>query len=391
MKSKSIAIITTGRQDYGILRSTIIALSKDCRFRVLLWVGGMHLCRSYGRTIDVIRGDGVPIDAKIKTIGRRSSAPRELAAMVVRASQLMESKRPDSVLLLGDRYETLGAAVAATLCRVPIIHLYGGEETVGAIDNVMRHAITKMSHLHLVSHAAYAKRIVQMGEAREDVIVVGAGGLDNLMREDLPDRAALEAVLGVELKRPVVVVTVHPTTLGKAGVEEVRAVAAAMEAVNGTYIVTLPNSDSGAGAIRAFWGKWARKRQRVLVVESLGERVYCGLLKVADAVLGNSSSALVEAPAAGVPVVNVGDRQMGRLRPGVVRDVRPVARCIVSGLKWAMGPRARADAVSARQLFPSGPVGPRIVEALAAWRVPNPPRKMFCDWEGVGSTVSGVK
>jgi UDP-hydrolysing UDP-N-acetyl-D-glucosamine 2-epimerase len=282
-------------------------------------------------------------------------------------------------VLLGDRYETFAAALAATLGRVPVVHLYGGEETEGAIDNAIRHALTKLSHLHLVSHETHARRVLQMGEPEDTVVVVGAAGLDNLHRSDLPGRAELENRLGLALESPVVAVTLHPATLGDDPGTEVRALSAAMERVPATYIVTLPNADAGGDVIREHWARWARGRARVVVVDALGETFYWSLLRSADAVLGNSSSGIIEAPAAGLPVINVGDRQRGRLRSAHVEDVPAEANAIEAGLRAVLAPDARQRYQAMPPLYPAGPSAPRIVQALAAWRIPNPPRKRFHD------------
>lgn len=379
---RRIAVLTTGRQDYGLLRSTLLHLQGDPRFDLLLWAGGMHLSPRFGRTVDRIHDDGLPIDAEIDILGEASDPPAESARTIVDMAAVLESKHPAALLVLGDRYETVSAAIAATLCRVPIAHLHGGEETEGAIDNAFRHAVTKMSHLHLVSHATHAARVKQMGEAPETVVIVGAPGLDNLYRSDLPNVEALSGRLGVDLKPPVVVVTLHPATLGSDPVSEVTALAGAMERVPATYVITQPNSDRGGDEIRRFWTSWAAGRAGVALVQALGDAAYFGLLRAADAVLGNSSSGIIEAPAAGLPVVNVGDRQAGRLRTEHVHDVPADAGAIERVLTSCLASGARERFRTLPSHYPPGPAAPKIVEALANWDIPNPPRKKFYDLTG---------
>src|SRR5439155_22775426 len=193
----------------------------------------------------------------------------------------------------------------------------------------------------------------------------------------LPDRAALARDLVCSLEPPVVVVTMQPTTLGCDSVTDVAAVADALTQVVATYIVSQPNADEGGAAIRAFWLEWARGRARVRVVDSLGAARLWGLFQIADAVLGNSSSGIIEAPAAGVPAVNVGDRQKGRLRPPSVEDVPAEADAIVAALRRAITPERKAWAASLPPVYPAGPAASRIVEAVAEWRPPVPPRKRF--------------
>jgi UDP-hydrolysing UDP-N-acetyl-D-glucosamine 2-epimerase len=370
---KRIAILTTGRQDYGILRSTIRLLRERSAPECLVWAGGMHLSPRFGNTVQHIENDGVAVTRRLPFVAEPPSPPDDSAGALVAVARALAEDRPDALMLLGDRSETLAAAMAATLARVPIVHLHGGEETEGAVDNAFRHAITKLSHLHLVSHEEHAARVRQMGEDPASVVVVGAPGLDNLRRTDLPSRDAVARDLKARLDDPLVLVTVHPATLGGEPLAEVTAVAEAMEAVEACYVVTAPNADAGGAEIRAFWesraGRW---KGNVVFVDSLGEARYWALLRSACAVLGNSSGFVIEAPAAGVPVVNVGDRQKGRLRSGFVRDVPADAGAITAALREVMGHRrddpAHGQAASSAE---------RIAAALDAWRVPKPPRKTF--------------
>lgn len=376
---RRIAVLTTGRQDYGILRSTILALRDDPRFELSCWAGGMHLKAAFGRTVDNIRADGVQVATELDFMGETPDPSAESAAAVRETSRAIEAKRPDAMLLLGDRTETFAAGFAATVKGVPIAHLHGGEESEGAIDNALRHALTKLSHLHLTSHELHAKRVRQMGEPADSVKVVGAAGLDNLHRTDLPDRAALEKHLGIALPDPVVAVTLHATTLGGDAATEVSTLSAAMERVPATWVITQPNSDAGGAIIRAHWSAWGKGRARTAVVDALGEKNYWGLLKIASAVLGNSSSGIIEAPAAGLPVVNVGDRQRGRLRTAHVVDVPVDAAAVERALKTVLEPKERERMRGLPGHYLAGPAAPRIVEALAAWSIPRPPRKKFED------------
>lgn len=376
---RRIAVLTTGRQDYGILRSTLLALRDDPATELLVYAGGMHLLPRFGRTIDAVRADGYASIRELDFVSEPPEPAGDASRALAVVAQALEDDRPDALLMVGDRSETLAAGLAATLRSVPIVHLHGGEETEGAVDNAIRHAVTKLASLHFVTHEAHAARVRQLGEPPETVIVAGAAGLDNLYRTDLPDLDALSAHLGMPLSAPLVVVTVHPTTLASDGPNEVTAIADAMAAVPATYVVTLPNADAGGVEIRAFWERWAAGRPNVKLVDALGEMRYWALLRHADAVLGNSSSGIIEAPAAGVPVVNVGDRQLGRLRPASVRDVPVDSTVIEAALRDAVRPESRAEAARTPPLFPAGPAAPRILAGLHAWRVPVPPRKRFND------------
>jgi UDP-hydrolysing UDP-N-acetyl-D-glucosamine 2-epimerase len=375
--ARTIAVLTTGRQDYGILRSTLLLLRDHPAFRLLLWVGGMHLQERFGRSADLIRRDGFDIARELPFVGEPPDPSRDASCALEQVATALAEDRCDALLLVGDRAETLAAAFAATIAALPIIHVHGGEESEGAIDNAMRHAITKLSHLHLVSHEVHARRVRQMGEDPLTVVVVGAPGLDNLYRTDLPTRCVLERELGCALTPPVVVVTLHPTTLGGDPRSEVEAVAGAMEAVPAAYIVTQANADAGGTVIRDFWRQWVTGRRNVVLADGLGEARYWGLLGLASAVLGNSSSGLAEAPAAGVPAINVGDRQLGRLRGTGVCDVPAEPEPIAAALRRAITLSQTRQTAGIHAPYPSGPAAPRIVEAIAAWHPPSPPRKRF--------------
>jgi UDP-N-acetylglucosamine 2-epimerase (non-hydrolysing) len=368
-------VLSTGRQDWGILRSTCALLRDDEGFDLRLIAGGMHCARAYGRTIDAIREEGFAPSETLAWIpdDRPSTAEEQAGAALQMIGGALERQKPEALLLVGDRFEIAAAAVAGTLATLPLVHVHGGEESEGAFDNNFRHAITKLSHLHLVSHPAHRERVIAMGEDPQSVHVVGAPGLDNLHRPDLPDRTALEAALGIELRSPVVVVTLHPATLGGDPAGEADAVGRAMDAVEATYVITMPNSDPGSEAIRRRLSAAPAAPRRV-AVEALGERRFWGLLRLAAAVLGNSSSALIEAPLLAVPAVNVGERQRGRIRGGNVIDCPAAPEAIAAALRKALDPSFRA-ALAPVSPFGDGRAAGRIREVLARWRPPRPPVK----------------
>jgi UDP-hydrolysing UDP-N-acetyl-D-glucosamine 2-epimerase len=375
---RRLAVLTTGRQDYGILRSTILLLRRTPGFEVAVWAGGMHLQRRFGEPLAALKRDGVPVARVLPFLAEPPSPMADTAAALAQVGAALMEDAPDALVLVGDRTEVLAAGLAATLAKVAIVHLHGGEESEGAIDNTCRHALTKLSHLHLVSHRVHADRVIRMGEDPASVVVVGAPALDHAYRDDLPGIEALSEDLGVRLEPPVVVVTMHPATLGGPSGEEVAAVAGAMARVPATYVVTAPNADAGGAEIGDYWRRWAKDRERVALVDALGDRRYWAMLRLADAVLGNSSSGIIEAPALGVPVVNVGDRQRGRLRYGPVTDVPAAEDAVTTALREALATGRRAPGEDLGG-YPVAPVAPRIVEALRRWEIPRPARKRFRD------------
>jgi UDP-N-acetylglucosamine 2-epimerase (non-hydrolysing) len=377
-RERTIAVLTTGRQDWGILRSVCLAIGATPGLRLVLAAGGMHLAAAHGHTVDTIRDDGFTVDAELAWLPATGDAvipgPDQAGAALAAVGAWLHGARPDALVLAGDRLETAAAALAATLEAVPIVHLHGGEQTLGAFDDALRHAITKLAHLHLVSHQEHRLRVIALGEDPSSVHVVGAPGLDNLHRADLPDRAELERRLGLALVPPVVIVTVHPATLDEDPAAAARAVAAAMDEVDATYVITLPNADPGGSDVGAVMAGATAGPRRVAVA-ALGERGYWGLLRIADAMLGNSSSGLIEAPAVGMPVVNVGDRQAGRRRDANVVDAAQDAEAVAAALRRALDPAFREAIPPSDHRLADGRAGERAARIIAAWQPPMPPRK----------------
>ena len=374
---RTIGVLTTGRQDWGILHSTATAIRAHPDLHLRLLAGGMHCSDRHGHTIDSIRADGFEPVVLGDWLGVGPDDPpadRQAGDALIAIGAELRASPVDALVLVGDRFETAAGALAATVCHVPIVHLHGGEQTLGAFDNALRHAITKLAHLHLVSHEEHAARVVAMGEDPATVHVVGAPGLDALARADLPDRAALEADLGIELRAPVVVVGVHPVTLDVDPVAASRAVAEAMDLVPATYVITLPNVDPGAAGVAAILEAAGAKPGRI-AVRALGERRYWGLLRLADAMLGNSSSGMAEAPAIGLPVVNVGDRQAGRVRYGNVLDVPEDVGAVAEALRLVLAPEFRASIPRLDPRLVDGRAGERVAHIIAAWHPSIPPRK----------------
>jgi UDP-hydrolysing UDP-N-acetyl-D-glucosamine 2-epimerase len=340
---RRVAVVTGSRAEFGLLRWLLEDLCDDRRAALLLIVTGAHLSGDHGRTVDEIRAAGLPVAAEVD-LDLGDDAPvavaRSVAAGVAGIAAALERLSPDVLVLLGDRYEVLAAAQAALLLRIPVAHIHGGEATEGAIDEAIRHAVTKMSHLHFAAAEDYRRRIVQLGEDPSRVWTVGALGLDSVERLAPMDDAELGALLGGwDPGATPLLVTYHPATLGDA--DPTQATGALLEALDAfpehRVLATEANADTGGravnGALRA-WAAATGDRARVFV--SLGQRGYLSAMRRAGAVVGNSSSGILEAPALGVPTVNTGDRQRGRLRAPSVIDVGEDAAAIQAGIERAL-------------------------------------------------------
>jgi UDP-hydrolysing UDP-N-acetyl-D-glucosamine 2-epimerase len=372
-----VGVLTTGRQDWGILRSTCEAIRDHPELQLVLIAGGTHASTRHGHTLKDLHEDGFAPDAILpfpEAPDGDPSAASQASSILGALGETLERTPLDALVLAGDRYETAAAAIAATVAHVPLVHLHGGEETAGAFDDPLRHAITKLSHLHLVSRDEHRRRVIALGEDPSAVHVVGAPGLDAAVRDDLPDRASLEASLGLALEPPVVLVTVHPATLEPDPAAAARAVVAAMDEVAATYVITLPNADPGSDEVRTLLSAAAQGRRRT-AVDALGSRRYWGLLRIADALLGNSSSGLIEAPAVDLPAVDVGDRQLGRARDANVFHASASAADVAGALRHALDPATRAAIAHRHDPLADGRVGRRITDIIAAWRPPEPLRK----------------
>lgn len=321
---RRIAFFTSTRAEYGLLRPLMMEVMSRPEFTLQIIVSGTHLSVAHGATWREIVADGITIDARVEmTIstntveGVASSAAQVLSGVAIALLQL----KPDVLVLLGDRYELLAAAQAAVLARVPIAHLHGGEATEGAIDECIRHAVTKLSHWHFAAAEPYAERIRQMGEAPDRVWNIGAPAMDNISALDHIPKEELETFLGLTLREPAFLVTYHPVTLeDDGGLAALQSLLAALDTFEASVIITGSNADHGANAIRASLKAYTDERpDRVVLIESLGAQRYLSLMRYVDAVVGNSSSGILEAPAVGVPSVDIGPRQQGRLRaPSVI-------------------------------------------------------------------------
>jgi UDP-hydrolysing UDP-N-acetyl-D-glucosamine 2-epimerase len=343
---KKIAVATATRAEYGLLAPLLAEIRKRPALALQLIVTGAHLSEKYGHTIDAIRADGFDIAATVE-INLDSDTRADLGAAMGAclggfAAQL-NTLAPDVLVILGDRYEMLAVAAAATIMGVPIAHLHGGELTAGAMDDSIRHAITKLSHLHFVAAEAYRNRVIQMGEMPAHVHNVGAIGIDNIATLEPMSRSELGDSLGIDLTGPFLLVTYHPETVGDGANEGLQAMLAVLARhPDFCIVITGVNADPGrsrvADAIETFR---RRHENRTVVAESLGQRRYLSALGLAAAVVGNSSSGIIEAPAVGTPTVNIGTRQDGRLRSASVIDCDATEDAIEAALSRAVAPDFR--------------------------------------------------
>lgn len=383
---RRICIVTGTRAEYGLLYWLMRGV-QDCEDLSLQVVAtAMHLEPAFGYTVDHIRADGFQVDAELPidlALDDPASIARATGRCVSGMADVYERLRPDIVVLLGDRFEALAAATAASLMGLPIAHIHGGEISEGAIDDAMRHAITKLSHLHFVATKAFARRVIQLGETPDRVFAVGAPGLDHFTRRKQPDRHAVSARLGLSLERDLLLVTYHPATLDERDpVAAVQELLSALDRFPDAAIVfTKANADAGGRAINAELERYvARHPERTLLVSSLGSDWYLATLMQAAAVVGNSSSGIIEAPAVDVPTVNIGIRQTGRPLSDSVINCSDTRDAIEAAVRTALDPAFRQRLSAQNPAYGRPGVASRqICEVLRHAKLDGILRKRFHD------------
>jgi UDP-hydrolysing UDP-N-acetyl-D-glucosamine 2-epimerase len=367
-RPRTVGVVTVARSDYGHLKPVLEAIGAAPDLRLMLFVGGMHLEPDFGLTVREIEADGWPVAARVPMVETDDSPAgiaRSLAEGIRGFGVALSEQRPDLLVVLGDRFEMLAAAVAALPGMVPVVHIHGGEVSEGAIDNQMRHAITKLAHLHFASADAHGRRIAQMGEEPWRIHVVGAPGLDRIRPADLLSREALARQIDIEPAGRWIVVTFHPVTLEYRDTgEHAHELLAALEKTEGTLIITYPNADTAGRLVIERLEEFAGRHPRCRLVRSLGDRAYLSLLRHADLMVGNSSSGLIEAPAFGLPVVNIGTRQRGRLRGANVVDTGYGRDDVLQGIECALASGFRDRLRGMANPYGDGRAAPRIVRVL---------------------------
>ena len=392
MSNRKICVVTGTRAEYGLLFWLMKEIQADPDLVLQIAVTGAHLSEKFGNTVSVIENDGFTVDARIDlNLGDDTPAgvARSLGLGIIGFGEAFENLAPDIVVVLGDRYEILAAAQAAMLARIPVAHIHGGEITEGAMDDAMRHAISKMAHLHFVAAEPYRARVIQMGEAPERVFTVGAPGLDNIDKLDLPDRAELERDINLPVDQDYFLVTYHPATLSaeSTGAEAEEMLAAFDQFPAHRVVLTGVNADPGRDRIAVLLSDYAANhKDRVSLHASLGQRRYLAAMKFADAVIGNSSSGIIEAPAMKTPTVNIGDRQKGRLRAASVIDCAGRRGDIADAITKALDAGFRSGLEAMTPPYGAGGASSAIKALLKSVDLTGVVRKAFHDMSPQGTT-----
>lgn len=383
---RKICVVTGTRAEYGLLSRLIRMINESERTQLQLIATNMHLSPTYGETYKEIEADGFKIDRKIPIIeeGKNDAVAtlNSMAKAVAGFADAFNELKPDLVALLGDRYEILAAAEAALIEKIPIAHIHGGEVTEGAYDDAIRHSITKMSHLHFPSIEPYRKRIIQMGEDPERVFTVGAIGVENIKRIPLLSREETEKSIGFALDKNTILVTYHPVTLGpdnmKRDIDDFISVLDENKYLR--IIFTMPNSDNGSEVIvDAIYKFVSNNKNRAVAFKSLGLKRYLSVMKEVGAVVGNSSSGIVEVPSFGVPTLNIGDRQKGRLAAESVVNCGTDKESIRDGLSKVLSTEFQDFCKTVENPYGKENTAEEIFKVISSYPLDNIIQKHFYD------------
>lgn len=367
---RKILVVTGTRAEYGLLYWTMKRIQEDSNLKLQLIVTGSHLCPEYGYTVEQIRQDGFVIDEEIDMLissKSKSAIVKSMGIELIQMAQAFDRLKPDILLILGDRYEIFIAAACAMMMNVPIAHMNGGESTEGAVDEQIRHAITKMAHIHFAGTEYYRERIIKMGEEPWRVFNVGQPGIENIVRMKLFTKDEILNELNIKPNNKLIfLITYHPVTLEVENTErQIDKLLRALKRFDANYIFTYPNADFGSKVIIEKISEFVSQNEDSYLFYNLGQKKYLSLLKHCDVVIGNSSSGIIETPIFKKPAVNIGERQKGRLRADNVIDCDYDEKSIIDAISKALYDKdfkANLDKVS--NIFGDGNTSERVVNIL---------------------------
>lgn len=387
--ARRIAVVTGTRAEYGLLKRLIARLHASDATELHLIVCAAHLSPEFGMTVREIEADGFPIAERIEMLLSSDSAAgvgKATGLGMIGFADTFARIRPDILVLLGDRFEILAAAVAALFAGIPIAHLSGGETTEGAFDEAVRHSVTKMAALHFTAAEPYRDRVVQLGEQPDRVFNVGGLGTDAIAELEPMPKAELEAFLGLSFGAETVLVTFHPETAGgRDPVAQMQALLAALDTRPDMHIIfTLPNADTGGRALIAMVEDYVARRGNAVAHASLGQHRYLSALTYVDAVVGNSSSALAEVPSFGIGTLDIGDRQAGRLRASSVIHCEADRAAIAEGIATVLSPSFREGLSNTVNPYGRGGASAAIFDILVSHPLDRLTMKRFHDLRADG-------
>ena len=383
-KSKKICVITGTRAEFGLLKNLIQELIKSKKIEIKLIATGSHLSKKYGLTLDEIKKEKIKIEKKINLNLKKDNSEglsSSIALGLIKFVSLLKKLSPDSILVVGDRFEIFTVALAATLCRIPICHIHGGELTEALLDDVFRHSITKMSHFHFAATQTYRKRIIQLGENPARVFNVGGLGVDSIRSYNFLTKSEIEKRLNFKFLKKNILVTFHPETLNKEGTKKNFTILlnALKKLKNTNIIFTMPNHDLDSSIIHTLILKFVKKKKDAYFFKSLGQKVFYSCCKHMDCMVGNSSSGLLEMPSFKKYSINLGDRQKGRIKAASVIDCKFNSNEIFKKINYALNEKNQSKIQSVKNPYGYGGASKKIASTLERIKFEKIINKKFYD------------
>lgn len=367
---KKICVISGSRADYGLLFWTLKELSRSNLFKLQLCLTGMHLSNEFGLTYKHVEQDDFKVDFKVESLISSDSATgisKSIGIGILGFSEAFAKLKPDIILVLGDRYEVFSAVCAAVANLIPIAHCHGGELTLGAIDDVIRHSITKMSHLHFTSTSQYRNRVIQLGEDPKSVFNTGALGIENLNKLKFKNLKELEKDLNFSFLKRNFLITFHPETLkrGRSSTQFKNLLKALNSFSDTKFIFTMPNSDTGGRVIFDMINNFVKiNQQNAVSFVSVGQRNYLSIMKRVDLVIGNSSSGIIEAPFFKIPTINLGDRQKGRIQGQTIINSILESNSIIKSINVGLSDEFKNKIKNSRNPYGNENASKKILDVL---------------------------
>jgi GDP/UDP-N,N'-diacetylbacillosamine 2-epimerase (hydrolysing) len=383
--TRKICVVTGSRAEYGLLRWVMQCIKDEPTLILQVVVTGMHLSPEFGLTYKDIEQDGFYIDRKVEML-TSSDTPvgiaKSIGLGIIGFADVFDQIKPDIVVLLGDRFEIFSAASAALIASIPLAHLHGGEVTIGSYDEAIRHSITKMSHLHFVSAEVYKNRVIQLGEDPKNVFLVGGLGVESVMRLNLLSKVELEKSLKFKFGKKNLLITFHPVTLEKSSTKDkISELLNALDDLNDTQLIfTMPNADNGGREISEAIKAFVEKRVYAHAFKSLGYLRYLSCMSYVDAVVGNSSSGLLEAPSLKKATINIGNRQDGRILASSVINCDMNRYAISAAIDKVYSKDFQAALSYTISPYGDGKASKKIVDTLVNCELNNITKKIFYDF-----------
>ena len=385
MKKRKICVVTGTRAEYGLLYWLMKSIEDDPNLELQVIATGMHLSPEFGSTYKEIERDGFRINKKVEMIlsaDTPSAIAKSTGLGMIGFADALEELKPDILMVLGDRFELLAAAFAAVVARIPIGHIHGGETTIGAFDEAIRHSITKMSWWHFVAADEYEKRVIQLGENPGRVFNVGGLGVDAIKKTNLLSKDKLMTKTGIKFGKKNLLITYHPVTLeNKTSQQDFKSILDVLSEIKDIYLIfTMPNADSDGRIIKKMINDFVfNQSERSISFTSMGSLNYLSTLQYVDGVVGNSSSGLAEAPTFKIGTINIGDRQKGRLKAESIIDCEPTKKSIKLAIDKLYGHKFQKDLHSVQNPYGDGDAIEKIMSILSNKPIPEEMKKYFYD------------